>query len=144
MDGRSNQEPRRTGARVPSLYICGPTRTGKTTWARSLGRHNYWNGTIDFTTYDEHATYNVIDDIPFKFVPLWKQLIGCQFDFTVNPKYGKKKKIKGGVPSIILTNRDEDWIPAMSEHQKEYFTDNCEIHYMDDGVTFFARESSSH
>nr|AIY32732.1 replication-associated protein [Chickpea chlorotic dwarf virus] len=138
------QDERRPGARIPSLYICGPTRTGKTTWARSLGRHNYWNGTIDFTTYDEHATYNVIDDIPFKFVPLWKQLIGCQFDFTVNPKYGKKKKIKGGVPSIILTNRDEDWIPCMSEHQKEYFTDNCEIHYMDDGETFFARESSSH
>nr|AIY32752.1 replication-associated protein [Chickpea chlorotic dwarf virus] len=138
------QDERRPGTRVPSLYTADQFVPERHPGARSLGRHNYWNGTIDFTTYDEHATYNVIDDIPFKFVPLWKQLIGCQFDFTVNPKYGKKKKIKGGVPSIILTNRDEDWIPCMSEHQKEYFTDNCEIHYMDDGETFFARESSSH
>ncbi|CBX20815.1 replication initiator protein, partial [Chickpea chlorotic dwarf virus] len=139
-----NQDDGRSGIRHPSLYICGPTRTGKTTWARSLGRHNYWNGTIDFTTYDDHATYNIIDDIPFKFVPLWKQLIGCQSDFTVNPKYGKKKKIKGGIPSIILCNPDEDWVPSMSSQQKEYFEDNCITHYMYSGDNFFARESSSH
>nr|AFD63082.1 replication associated protein [Tobacco yellow dwarf virus-A] len=137
-------EPRRPRTRIPSLYICGPSRTGKTTWARSLGRHNYWNGTIDFTVYDDHATYNVIDDIPFKFVPLWKQLIGCQSDFTVNPKYGKKKKIKGGVPCIILCNDDEDWLKNMSPAQIEYFEANCITHFMYAGETFIAPESSSH
>ncbi|ADQ52698.1 C1:C2 [Chickpea redleaf virus] len=139
-----HQEPEQLRHRRKSLYICGPTRTGKTSWARSLGRHNYFNGGVDFTTYDEQAAYNIIDDIPFKFCPNWKQLVGSQLDFTVNPKYGKKRRIKGGVPCIILVNNDDDWMKDMSSHQKEYFQHNCMIHYMDEGETFIAPVSSSH
>nr|AFD62986.1 replication associated protein [Chickpea chlorosis Australia virus]AFD62994.1 replication associated protein [Chickpea chlorosis Australia virus] len=131
-------EPEQLQHRRRSLYICGPTRTGKTTWARSLGRHNYFNGGIDFTTYDPNATFNIIDDIPFKFCPNWKQLVGSQKDFTVNPKYGKKKRVKGGIPTIILVNNDDDWIKDMSSSQNEYFESNCLIHYMTEGETFIA------
>ncbi|XP_060668399.1 uncharacterized protein LOC125421085 [Ziziphus jujuba] len=82
-----------------SLYICGPSRTGKTCWARSLGPHNYWAGNIDFTNYDERATYNIVDDIPCQFVHPFKSIIGIQSNYTVNPKYGKKKgKSKEGSP----------------------------------------------
>nr|AGT45429.1 Rep [Chickpea chlorosis Australia virus] len=131
-------EPEQLQHRRRSLYICGPIRTGKTTWARSLGRHNYFNGGIDFTTYDPNATFNIIDDIPFKFCPNWKQLVGSQKDFTVNPKYGKKKRVKGGIPTIILVNNDDDWIKDMSSSQNEYFESNCLIHYMTEGETFIA------
>ncbi|KAI8025382.1 Replication-associated protein [Camellia lanceoleosa] len=31
-----------------SIIIEGPSRTGKTQWARSLGRHNYYNRGVDF------------------------------------------------------------------------------------------------
>nr|AFD63058.1 replication associated protein [Chickpea chlorosis virus-E] len=137
-------EPEQLQHRRNSLYICGPTRTGKTSWARSLGRHNYFNGGVDFTTYDTNATYNIIDDIPFKFCPNWKQLVGSQKDFTVNPKYGKKKRIKGGIPCIILVNNDDDWLSDMSSSQKEYFESNCKIHYMDSEETFIASNASSH
>ncbi|AFV91331.1 replication-associated protein [Dragonfly-associated mastrevirus] len=129
-------QPNRT-SRGLSLYICGPTRTGKTSWARSLGVHNYWQNNIDFSVYNDNATYNVIDDIPFKFCPCWKALAGSQSDFTVNPKYGKKKRIKGGIPCIILVNEDEDWLTCMSSSQKTYFESNVVIYYMYAGEKFF-------
>ncbi|ADT91305.1 Rep [Bromus catharticus striate mosaic virus] len=128
---------RRPDERRRSLYICGPTRTGKTSWARSLGAHNYWQHSVDFLNLVANATYNVIDDIPFKFVPCWKGLVGCQFDITVNPKYGKRRMLKNGVPSIILVNEDEDWLKQMQPSQVGWFETNCIIHYMYAGESFF-------
>nr|XP_009624530.1 geminivirus-like replication protein [Nicotiana tomentosiformis] len=48
-----------------SLILEGPSKTGKTTWARSLGVHNYISGHLDFNakSYSNNVTYNVIDDI---------------------------------------------------------------------------------
>lgn len=92
---------------------------------------------MDFTVYNKSAKYNVIDDIPFKYCPCWKQLVGGQRDFTVNPKYGKKKRIPGGIPSIILVNNDEDWMKCMTPAQLEYFECNCEIYVMEPGERFF-------
>nr|AIY33770.1 replication-associated protein [Eragrostis minor streak virus] len=130
------------GGRPRSIYICGPTRTGKTTWARSLGRHNYYNSVLDFTHYDPQAEYNVIDDVPFKYCPQWKALVGAQRDYIVNPKYGKKKKIKGGIPSIILTNDDEDWLGEMKPAQAEYLHANSHVHYMYEGTKFYKAEAA--
>lgn len=59
-----------------------------------------------------------------------KALVGCQKDYTVNPKYGKKKKIKGGIPSIILCNEDEDYLKHMNEATKEWFEANCTIVFL--------------
>nr|WNA16299.1 replication-associated protein [Wheat dwarf India virus] len=123
-------------------YIVGPTRTGKSTWSRSLGRHNYWQNNVDFTVYDPEAAYNIIDDIPFKFCPCWKQLVAAQRDFTVNPKYGKKKLIKGGIPSIILVNSDEDWLKTMTPEQQEYFEANSIIYMMEPTEKFFGGAES--
>nr|AHZ62976.1 replication-associated protein [Wheat dwarf virus] len=122
--------------RHKSIYICGPTRTGKTSWARSLGTHNYYNSLVDFTTYDVNAKYNIIDDIPFKFTPNWKCFVGAQRDFTVNPKYGKRKVIRGGIPCIILVNPDEDWLKDMTPEQSDYMYSNAVVHYMYEGETF--------
>lgn len=123
--------------RLQSIYICGPSRTGKTSWARSLGRHNYYNSIVDFAHYDEQALYNVIDDVPFKFCPQWKALIGCQRDFIVNPKYAKKKRISGGIPAIVLLNDDEDWLRDMKPGQADYLHANAHVHYMNEGYKFF-------
>ncbi|AAC98083.1 RepB, partial [Sugarcane streak Egypt virus - [Ben]] len=126
------------GHRKQSLYILGPTRTGKSTWARSLGRHNYWQNNVDWSSYDEEAVYNIIDDIPFKFCPCWKQLVGCQKEYVVNPKYGKKKKVASrSIPSIILANEDEDWLTVMTPGQREYFEANAVIYIMTAGEKFY-------
>nr|AST11806.1 replication-associated protein [Maize striate mosaic virus] len=125
------------GRRPRSLYICGRTRTGKTTWARSLGPHNYFQHQVDYFAWSEEATYVVIDDIPFKFCPNWKAIVGSQHDYTVNPKYGKKRKIKGGIPAIILVNEDEDWLMSMTTSQIDWFLENCVVYHMTPGESFF-------
>nr|APZ86457.1 replication associated protein [Maize streak virus] len=126
-------------SRKQSLYIVGPTRTGKSTWARSLGVHNYWQNNVDWSSYNEDAIYNIVDDIPFKFCPCWKQLVGCQRDFIVNPKYGKKKKVqKKSKPTIILANSDEDWMKEMTPGQLEYFEANCVIYIMSPGEKWYS------
>ncbi|KAF5932804.1 hypothetical protein HYC85_028975 [Camellia sinensis] len=75
-------EPEQRPIRLISLYLEEPSRTGKTAWARSLGRHNYFFGRISFKDYDQDADYNVID-IKYSTVPteLMKNLVGCQRDF---------------------------------------------------------------
>nr|APD29091.1 Rep-associated protein [Sugarcane chlorotic streak virus]APD29096.1 Rep-associated protein [Sugarcane chlorotic streak virus] len=133
-----------TATRKQSLYILGPTRTGKSSWARSLGRHNYWQNNVDWTSYDEEAVVNVIDDIPFKYCPCWKQLIGCQKDYIVNPKYGKRKKVASrSISTIVLANEDEDWLKDMTPAQQDYFYANCTVYIMEPGERFFGRPAVS-
>lgn len=112
------QEQENKPDRPLSLVIEGPTRTGKTAWARSLGRHNYYCGGVDFSMYDQYALYNIIDDIPFQYLPCKKELLGAQKDFTVNEKYRKKNKIKGGIPSIVLCNEDMSYKIAIDRDEK--------------------------
>nr|ANA76338.1 replication-associated protein [Euphorbia caput-medusae latent virus] len=108
-----------------TLIIEGPSKTGKTAWARSLGRHNYYCGGVDFSNYDVFALYNVIDDIPFQYLPCKKELLGCQKDFTVNEKYRKKTRIKGGIPTIILCNPDQSYRIALTNSEMyEWSTHN--------------------
>ena len=60
-------------------------------WARSLGRHNYYFGLLDYSDYNSDAMYNIINDIDWKHIIPFKPIIGLQADYTVNPKYGRKK-----------------------------------------------------
>ncbi|AMY16578.1 replication-associated protein [Triumfetta yellow mosaic virus] len=94
-----------------SLIVEGDSRTGKTMWARALGRHNYLSGHLDFNSrvYSNQVEYNVIDDVTPHYLKLkhWKELIGAQKDWQSNCKYGKPVQIKGGIPSIVLCNPGE-------------------------------------
>ncbi|KAJ1390686.1 Geminivirus AL3 coat protein [Sesbania bispinosa] len=122
LDGSSAARP----LRPKSIIVEGQSRTGKTQWARSLGRHNYLCGHLDFNSrvFSNDALYNVIDDISPNYLKLkhWKELLGAQLNWKTNCKYistellgaqlnwktnckyGKPVLIKGGVPSIILCN----------------------------------------
>nr|ARV85669.1 replication associated protein [Rhynchosia golden mosaic Colombia virus] len=94
-----------------SIIIEGDSRTGKTMWARALGRHNYLSGHLDFNSkvFSNDVEYNVIDDIAPHYLKLkhWKELIGAQRDWQSNCKYGKPVQIKGGIPAIVLCNPGE-------------------------------------
>nr|CRI68561.1 Replication protein [Pepper huasteco yellow vein virus] len=102
-----------------SLVVEGPSRTGKTLWARSLGPHNYICGHMDLSPkiYSNNAWYNVIDDIPPHYVKHFKEFMGAQRDWQSNCKYGKPIQIKGGIPTIFLCN------PGPQSSYKEYLNE---------------------
>jgi hypothetical protein len=80
--------------RPKSLCIWGPSRLYKTLWARSLrDKHAYIAGEWNANILDESAEYVIIDDIPLERTDMnrvYKQLLGCQKDFSVTDKYLKK------------------------------------------------------
>ncbi|DBA06675.1 TPA_asm: Rep [Welwitschia mirabilis associated geminivirus B] len=118
-----NRERRST--RPNSLILEGPSRTGKTEWARSLGRHNYFCGHIDLGQYDQLAQYNVIDDIQLRYCKYMKELIGAQKDWTANPKYKPTITIPGGIPAIVLCNPDMSWDNEIYPPLREWFDVNA-------------------
>ncbi|DBA06670.1 TPA_asm: Rep [Welwitschia mirabilis associated geminivirus A] len=118
----------RQSTRPKSLILEGPSRTGKTEWARSIGRHNYFCGHIDLGEYDIHAQYNVIDDIQLRYCKYMKELIGAQHDWTANPKYKKPITIKGGIPSIVICNPDMSWDSEIQYPLREWFNVNADFY----------------
>nr|QHB15163.1 replicase [Insect-associated mastrevirus 1] len=116
--------------RPKSLWLCGPTRTGKTTWARSLGHHIYWSGSFILDTFDESAQYLVLDDIEWSYVPAKKQLFGGQKEFVLSDKYRRKRRLKWGKPVIYLFNRDADPWNDLSAMEREWYEPNVSREYI--------------
>jgi len=100
-----------THDRPKSLVLVGPSRTGKTEWARSLGTHNYFNDMVNFAEWNEDAGYTIFDDFEFEsyMAKHWKSWFGCQKEFTVTDKYTRKKVIRGRRPFIWLCNTLPLW-----------------------------------
>lgn len=100
--------------------LYGPTRTGKTLWARSLGSHAYFGGLFCLDESLDDVGYAVFDDMQggLKFFHAYKFWLGCQASFYATDKYKGKKLIKWGRPSIYISNQnplldegvDHDWL----------------------------------
>ncbi|KAI8573844.1 hypothetical protein RHMOL_Rhmol01G0306900 [Rhododendron molle] len=104
------KDPAARPDRPISIIIEGPSRIGKTVWARSLGPHNYLAGYLDLNSdvYSNNAWYNVIDGVDPHYLKHWKDFIGAEKDWQSNCKYGKKPtQISGGIPAIVLCNPGE-------------------------------------
>lgn len=110
--------------RPKSLILCGPSRLGKTQWARSLGRHIYWPNSSNIDEWDPEAEYLVIDDIDYKFIPCKKGLLGAQEYVTLTDKYRKKKTLKWGKPCILLCNEDQDPFNFIVTDEKRWLEAN--------------------
>jgi hypothetical protein len=93
-------------ARVPSLILFGGSQLGKSTWARSLGRHSYQHGMINPKNFDPQADYTIVDDVPLKFFTCWKEVIGCQSNWTIRCAYQRYTQITDGVPCIYIMSHD--------------------------------------
>lgn len=95
-----------------ALIIIGATRTGKTEWARSLGRHMYFNGYFNLDIWDNEAKYAIFDDFDKEgkkleeYFPQWKCWFGAQKEFTVTDKYRRKMSVKWGKPIIFISNNE--------------------------------------
>lgn len=109
--------------------LWGPTRLGKTLFARSLGKHVYFGGLFNLESWEEEgkdAEYAVFDDMQggFGFFHAYKFWLGCQSEFTATDKYKHKSRIVWGRPAIWCANEDPLCDPAVD---KEWLLGNAEI-----------------
>lgn len=117
--------------------VVGPTRLGKTDWARTLGRHIYMCNTFNLSKWDNEAEYLIIDDIHFCSMAEYgrKALWGAQREITLVDKWHKKKVVQWGRPLIFLCNDGEDFRymedkrgkPVLRNAEMEWYKDNCVI-----------------
>jgi len=113
-------------SRPKSLVLWGPTRLGKTEFARSIGAHWYINWDWDVSQVHNEVKYGVIDDMDIKKFGYWKPFLGCQKQFTVTDKYHKKKQMEFGKPVIWLCNEDPStW--KVSEVEMKWILGNVVI-----------------
>lgn len=113
-------------SRPKSLILVGGSRTGKTTWARSLGHHMYFNSMLNLDDWDESAEYIILDDFSTdftKFLPTWKCFFGGQKEFTLTDKYRGKRTVHWGKPMIWLAN--EDPLKTLNVEQLDFINKNC-------------------
>ena len=103
--------------------MVGPTRLGKTEWARSLGHHMYYCNMFDLSSWDQSAEYIIFDDIDFDFMTAAKAFWGAQREFSLTDRYRKKKTVQFGKPLIFLCNADQD--PQFKKHWNQWYIDNC-------------------
>jgi len=126
-----------TLGRPRSVVVYGPTRVGKTVWARSLGEHIYFCGLYSGSEAMRFAEvgYAVFDDMGgLKYVPQFKNWLGGQMQFQVKQLYRDPTIISWGKPSIWLANndpRDED----ITSVDREWLEGNCDFIYV--GETIF-------
>lgn len=108
----------KVGPRPLSLILHGRSRLGKTEWARSLGRHMYFNGYFNLDDWDSEAEYAIFDDlVNWQSWASYKQWLGAQRQFVVTDKYRRKMSILWGKPCILLANElpmfpDPTWVRA--------------------------------
>jgi hypothetical protein len=113
--------------RPKTLVLVGPTRLGKTEWARSLGIHMYFNHMFNLDEWNPSAQYMVLDDMDFDFIPAKKAIFFAQKTFTMTDKYRKKRTVNWGKPTIYLCNTEPNW----DKHDDPY-KDNIIVVYIND------------
>lgn len=95
---------------MKSLVLFGPSRTGKTLWARSLGTHAYCIGLVSGAELKsaDMVDYAIFDDIRggFKMFPSFKEWLGCQAHVSVKCLYRDPILVRWGKPAIWINNRD--------------------------------------
>ena len=114
--------------RPKSLIIFGPTRIGKTIWARSLGKHAYFPGLFMLEGFSPtECKYAIFDDMVngIASIPNFKAWLGGQKKFVVGDKYMRKQRIKWDKPCIMIGNTDprED----MRQEDINWLEGNCVI-----------------
>lgn len=121
---RENLEGHQPGRRGKSLILIGPSRLGKTVWARSHGRHAYFGGLFSLSEFVDDVKYAVFDDMAggLEYFHQYKFWLGHQQEFTMTDKYRPKQQIKWGKPAIWCSNSD----PRMDKGaDADWLDDNC-------------------
>jgi hypothetical protein len=109
--------------RAKCLCLIGPSRFGKTAWARSLGSHVFMRGQTNLDCWNNEAKYIVMDDIGWKYLPTAKQWLTAMGECTVTDKYRSKKNIVNYKPAIYLTNVDPRDVDEFQEERSYWVGD---------------------
>ena len=110
--------------RAKCLVLVGPTRIGKTSWARSLGPHMFFRANFNLSKWDPNAKYIVFDDIPWTFIPHKKSLLTQMGECDLTDKYKGKKTVMVTMPAIVCVN--EDGIAGPGDPRNDpYWQENC-------------------
>lgn len=119
--------------RALCLVLIGPTRFGKTSWARSLrATHNYFRGEFSLQDFNSKAELTIYDDCAnmssTKF-PYRKQLLTQMGQATLTDKYMKKITIDVCMPTIVLCNEESDvpWCTDSEHKEYKYWSQNVFI-----------------
>lgn len=115
-----------------SLILVGPSRLGKTAWARSLeSKHNYFNGLFNLEEF-EPGLLTILDDFNFEYFHHWKQFLGAQREFTLTDKYKKKLKVVHGAATIVLCNEGHQpqRCKSFNIEDIEWINANCITYYL--------------
>lgn len=125
--------------RVKSLVLYGPSQTGKTTWARSLGIHGYCVGLLSGAELSRapDVEYMVFDDIRggIKFFPSFKEWLGCQPHVCVKELYREPRVIEWGKPGIWCSNTDPR--NEMLQSDVDWMNLNCQFVEVNDSIVTF-------
>lgn len=95
------------------LWILGDSRTGKTTWARLIGKHYMIRGVFDAENFHEDVDYYILDDKRPETIEYNELISGTEF--TYNGKFchimtyeGGARFGKNGIP-VIWTSNFHPW-----------------------------------
>lgn len=142
--------------RVTSLVIYGEPFTGKTTWARSFGKHLYMKTrySAKAASLAEGVEYAVIDDISggIRYFPHFKDWFGGQPHVQVKLLYKEEVLLRWAKPTIWLNQRDpRSQLQEMvgQQYSQEQCTDdvawldaNCIFVYVDSPIVTFHANTS--
>lgn len=109
------------------LWLIGPSRYGKTSLARSLGKHWYMQSAWSVDNLDDgDGVYGVLDDLAWRggLDRSYKALLGAQEDITLTDKYRAKRTFKYGHFVIVCTNE----LPEFTAEEKAWLRINIDFY----------------
>lgn len=115
-----------------SLFLHGPSRTGKTTWARTLTPNSwYFGGLFNLEKCKYPVELAIFDDVDWgSFRFFYKFWLGAQKEFEVTDKYRKKQTIYWGNPTIYICNT----LPEFSVAEREWLDVNVLFYHVTESL----------
>lgn len=115
---------------VKSLILYGPRQVGKTTLARSLGPHSYFNNAWGLAAYNPTATYAVFDDFIGGLYALpFKHWLGQEDQVTMG-NLNSTETISWGKPCIYIAKENPLDDKRLPKCEKEWLQQNTTVVFL--------------